>query len=411
MHSSDSTDLSALWQDHVIGTSGHGAELLESRLHMYPVDNAALQAYLAHVHRGLPATSNRLRIRKGTAERLKSGAKARLGGKAAHGMLRSHMAMAAAARRHGRAQMLTDDTDDLDGSMGLVHMEPLEDPTAKPENSYLIQGTSFPSHVTVEGPPTGGYQMEGGAVAPEAAPGGDMGADDVAQGAGSASEAEQGPPCYGPVRHLDSPLCVAKKAMAQALQAEKDVQAVDGEISGARRRADGLEGWETDTTTALPGRLDAAFENQAKGEREQERLLDKTDREIAVGDMKAMSRAETFALLERGHAKRIAEGIENIEHDIQEVKKMVGPPGVRGTRGSRGPQGARGPQGIRGPKGDTGPPGNPGQRGLDGSGGLSGPRGPAGHYMHLLYTNDGKLDSKERQVIKPRSIMPVDPFP
>lgn len=124
-----------------------------------------------------------------------------------------------------------------------------------------------------------------------------------------------------------------------------------------------------------------------------------------------MSRAETFALLERGHAKRIAEGIENIEHDIQEVKKMVGPPGVRGTRGSRGPQGARGPQGIRGPKGDTGPPGNPGQRGLDGSGGLSGPRGPAGHYMHLLYTNDGKLDSKERQVIKPRSIMPVDPFP
>jgi hypothetical protein len=349
---------------------------------MYPVDNAALQAYLAHVHRGLPATSNRLRIRKGTAERLKSGAKARLGGKAAHGMLRSHMAMAAAARRHGRAQMLTDDTDDLDGSMGLVHMEPLEDPTAKPENSYLIQGTSFPSHVTVDGPPTGGYQMEGGAVAPEVAPGGDMGVDDVAQGADSASEAEQGPPCYGPVRHLDSPLCVAKKAMAQALQAEKDVQAVDGEISGARRRADGLESWEMDTTTALPTRLDAAFENQAMGEREQERLLDKTDREIAVGDMKAMSRAETF-----------------------------GPPGVRGTRGSRGPQGARGPQGIRGPKGDTGPPGNPGQRGLDGSGGLPGPRGPAGHYMHLLYTNDDKLDSKERQVIKTRSIMPVDLFP
>ncbi|KAJ1472555.1 hypothetical protein T484DRAFT_1839855 [Baffinella frigidus] len=214
--------------------SGSPAELLATGLHMYPVDNAALQAYLAHVHRGLPATADKLRAHRGKFEELKSGARQRLGGKA-HTMLRAHAAMAAAARHPGRPQMLSDDTDDLDGSTGLVHSDPLEDPNARPENSYTIQGTSFPSKVTIEGPPGGGYQAEGAAPGPTAA-------------AGEEDKAEaQGKPCSGPVRHMDTPLCVAKKAMAQALQAEHDVQSVDASIDAQVRKTDALDAWETNT--------------------------------------------------------------------------------------------------------------------------------------------------------------------
>lgn len=39
-------------------------------------------------------------------------------------------------------------------------------------------------------------------------------------------------PCMGPVTHTDSPGCVARKAMAQALQAERDVANVNGQLTG-----------------------------------------------------------------------------------------------------------------------------------------------------------------------------------
>jgi len=209
------SQLPSHWQNRTAPpASGSPAELLATGLHMYPVDNAALQAYLAHVHRGLPATADKLRAHGGNFDELKSGAMHRLRGKAIT-VLHAHAAMAAVARHRGKQQMLSDDTDDLDGSTGLVRSDPLEDATARPENSYTIQGTSFPSKVTIEGPPGGSDPVEGGLTGPTAA--GDEAGD----------EAAQGPPCYGPVRHMDSPLCVAKKAMAQALQAEHDVQVPD----------------------------------------------------------------------------------------------------------------------------------------------------------------------------------------
>ena len=49
---------------------------------------------------------------------------------------------------------LSEDTDDLDGSMGVVHSEPLEDATMAPENQYTVEGTSFPTQVTVMAPNT-----------------------------------------------------------------------------------------------------------------------------------------------------------------------------------------------------------------------------------------------------------------
>ena len=49
---------------------------------------------------------------------------------------------------------LSEDTDDLDGSTGVVHSEPLEDATMSPENQYTVEGTSFPTEATVMSPTT-----------------------------------------------------------------------------------------------------------------------------------------------------------------------------------------------------------------------------------------------------------------
>jgi hypothetical protein len=48
-------------------------------------------------------------------------------------------------------------------------------------------------------------------------------------------------PCDGPIQHSDTPLCVAKKAMAQALQAEKDVIAAHEKITQQKDRITRLD--------------------------------------------------------------------------------------------------------------------------------------------------------------------------
>ena len=48
-------------------------------------------------------------------------------------------------------------------------------------------------------------------------------------------------PCDGPIKHSDTPLCVAKKAMAQALQAEKDVIAAHEKIAQQKERITRLD--------------------------------------------------------------------------------------------------------------------------------------------------------------------------
>lgn len=54
---------------------------------------------------------------------------------------------------NSQSQKLSEDTDALDGSTGMVQAEPLEDPTAKPENMYTAVGTAFPTQVTVSASP------------------------------------------------------------------------------------------------------------------------------------------------------------------------------------------------------------------------------------------------------------------
>jgi hypothetical protein len=153
---------------------------------------------------------------------------------------------------------LSQDTDDLDGSLGVVHSAPLVDPTVSPENEYTVEGTSFPTAVTVMAPtsylPAGEGQVpsllaptqqiaSGSTEEMAAAPTEQMaaartqslyglgGRDDDLEGVYKVQGMVKPVPCDGPIQHSDTPLCVAKKAMAQALQAEKDVIAAHEKIA------------------------------------------------------------------------------------------------------------------------------------------------------------------------------------
>jgi len=285
----------------------------------------------------------------------------------------------------GQSQKLSEDTDDLDGSTSVVHGEPLEDPTMKPENQYIVEGTSFPTHVSVVQPTE--YSFDGAKDAPPPP------ADAAAP---SQLAAKETPKCEGPVRWEDSEDCVSKKALAQALQSEKDVQLVNSRTEWVKRKTTSTRDWEEERSDSLEKHLDGEFRKAAHEVRTQGRALDTTDRKIKNGDDISVQKVEQFQAQEAQDMKAVLNREQALEEEVEVIPKMTGPPGVRGTRGSRGPQGALGIQGPRGPYGDEGPPGDPGARGVDGESGLSGHRGPAGHYVHLYKNAKGTDDKNSR---------------
>ena len=180
---------------------GGAAGLLGTRLAMYPVDEAAVNAYLHHQGRkgalGLHS-SHRVTAARGHAGLREHSAMVRLHRKARA----QHAAMRVVPG--SQSQKLSEDTDDLEGSISVVHAAPLEDPTMRPENQYTVEGTSFPTHVSVVQPTE--YSFDGAKDSPPPPP--------PAANAAVAGEKEKSK-CEGPVQHLDSDDCVAKKALAQ----------------------------------------------------------------------------------------------------------------------------------------------------------------------------------------------------
>ena len=362
----------------LVGTPGHGAEgevesdLIQTRLAMYPVDAKAVEAYLRsqdHVRiKGLHASRSTEPLQKQKAQRSHR-AMVRL-------QRKSHTLHAAGLHvvPNRESQKLSQDTDDLDGSLSVVHAEPLEDPTMKPENEYTVEGTSFPSDVRVVQPPEYSFDADSAGEQSETTTGSGSG------GQAPSAGAEDTPKCEGPVRHLDSEDCVAKKAFAQAVQAEKDVQTVNGRTRWVRKHTRTTHRWEEARSDGLKKELDAQFAKAQHELRGQGRMLSTTDRRIANGDDMDLDKIEQFQTREAHDMQSVIARVKALEDEVAVIHKMTGPPGPRGARGSRGPQGARGIQGPRGPIGDEGPPGDPGARGSDGQGGLPGRRGPAGHY-------------------------------
>ena len=353
----------------------------ETQLAMYPVDSKAVNAYLKHQGRKGPLALHYSHS-TGTprsAEHMQRALRS-------HGaMMRLHKKLSSRSTSmrvvpKSKSQKLSEDTDDLDGSTSVVHAAPLEDPTMKPENQYTVEGTSYPTHVSIVQPTE--YSFDGAKDAPpvsSAAP--------AAGPAAGPAAALAPPPCEGPVRHLDSEDCVAKKALAQALQAEKDVKLVNSKTEWVKTHTSKTRDWEEERSDSLEKSLDASFGKAEHEVRVQGRTLDTTERRIKNGDDNVVSKIAQFQSQEQQDMKAVMAHLDGLEEEIAVVPKMTGPPGFRGPPGPRGPQGASGIQGSRGPPGDDGPPGDPGARGLDASNGQAGPRGPAGHYMHLEYYN------------------------
>ena len=369
---------------------GRGVELA-----MYPVDAKAVNAYLRHQGRHLGETggdSDAAHRAKGVQRALRSHtAMVRLHRKQHSGGSSAAMRVVPASQ----SQKLSEDTDDLDGSTSVVHAEPLEDPTMKPENQYTVEGTSFPSHVRVVQPTE--YSFDGASGAPASVAAG-ASASQLASGAGTSqlAGAKEKPPCEGPVRHLDDDGCVSKKALAQALQSEKDVQLVNARTEWVKKHTTKTRDWEDERSDSLEKQLDDKFRKAEHEVRVQGRALDTTDRRIKNGDDISMQKIEQFQHREANDMKAVVNRIAALEEEARVIPKMTGPPGIRGPRGARGPQGARGIQGARGPPGDAGPPGDPGARGVDGEPGLAGHRGPAGHYVHLYRHSRGTSNKNSR---------------
>jgi len=213
---------------------------------------------------------------------------------------------------------LSEDTDDLDGSMGVVHSEPLEDATMAPENQYTVEGTSFPTQVTVMSPNTylpvaqgqqaamvGGVPTGYGDVTTPTAPQmqqmaqqpqedtdaaqtqslyGMGGRDDPMEGVYKFGMKVQPIPCDGPIKHSDTPLCVAKKAMAQALQAEKDVIAAHEKIAQQKDRISRLDQSYHEHYEAMQLKFEALVKSLRARIADQKRRLLAETRRITTGD-------------------------------------------------------------------------------------------------------------------------------
>jgi len=376
------------------GETVPGLGLLQTRLAMYPVDASAVKAYLKHQgHEG--ALGLHYSHTQGASPHSAAGQKRALS---------SHSSMVRLHRKHvetsamwvvptDQSQKLSEDTDDLDGSTSVVHGEPLEDPTMKPENQYIVEGTSFPTRVSVVQPTE--YSFDGAKEAPPS--------PTPADSASAPPAVDKKTKCEGAVRWGDSEDCVSKKALAQALQSEKDVQLDNSRTRWVKKQTTQTRDWEEERSDSLDKHLVSAFRKAAHEVRTRQRALDTTDRKIHNGDDISMQKIEQFQAQEVHDMQSVLDRVEALEEEVEVIPHMTGPPGVRGPRGSRGPQGARGIQGPRGPFGDEGPPGDPGARGVDGEGGLSGHRGPAGHYVHLYKDAKGTNEKNSRnfQVLYP----------
>ena len=314
----------------VTGAGGRGAAateragLLETWLAMYPVDGKAVSAYLLHQGRagalGVHASKSQERGGQRSA-------------RAQQGMARlRRKASSFDEVPPDRSQKLSEDTDDLDNALSVVHAEPLEDATMKPENQYTVAGTSFPTHVRVVQPAD--YSFD---AAPPPAPAAKAGgAEGEAGEEGESGEAE--PACEGPVRHLDSAACVARKALAQALQAEKDVQRVDSRIGGVRRQTASTRAWENARSEAIDRQLAAGIAKAQRGLRVQGRALDTTERRLRNGDQTSMQKIALFQAREEHDMASVLRRVKALEQEVKVIPKITGPPGSRGRRGPRGPQ-------------------------------------------------------------------------
>jgi hypothetical protein len=306
-----------------------------------------------------------------------------------------------------QSQGLSEDTDELDGSTGVVHAEPLEDSTVRPENQYQVSGTAFDArgrlpanYIPVEpgsqeslvgGPQVGGvpvgspnfYAKSRQQTLRQQSLEGGEGGEDPFEGEYKLKGHIRPVPCDGPVKGTDTPLCVARKAMGQALQAEKDVIAAHEKQSEQKGRLGRLNMMYKQKYESLKQR----FEETVKALREkieaQKRRVQSDSRRITTGDNVSLQKIAEARGTELNDWASLNRRLNQLEVRLAIVKKAPGPAGRAGVQGPMGETGPPGPQGVPGERGEPGPKGPPGEKGLTGANGLNGVRGPAGNPIEM----------------------------
>ena len=225
------------------------------------------------------------------------------------------------------SQKLSQDSESLNNAVGQVSALPLEDPTLKPENAYVIHGTTYPRNIQLVAPPI--YKFASAAQDQPSTSGG--GSASAAPGGVAASAAPAaGSKCEGPVRHGDTPLCVAKKALAQALQAESDVATVDSAAALGRRRAGQLQDWERSEHGKLSGAMDREFDRIGRALDEEGRQIGDAERQTVAGDQEAQLKTDLARHREQADFASVRRRVADIAKEAALVSKMSGPPGPRG---------------------------------------------------------------------------------
>jgi len=233
-----------------VGTTG----LLSTDLSLYAVNGAALREYLAHT---------------------------RSGGRSMGARQQQHAAAAAAVS--GRAVAQSEAVASGQGIAG-VGRRLAAKASGPPKLELFLTSSTAPefakkqmqvvprdeSQMLASAPQLRGIQPLGGGVQSQ-----------------QLAETGEGQPCSGPVTHTDSPECVAKKALSQALQAEKDVDSVQGEIGEQRDRNKGMMTWVSKTHDTLSKEMDKKFDELSAMIDRNNRRVDTQGRQIITGDMTA----------------------------------------------------------------------------------------------------------------------------
>jgi hypothetical protein len=288
-----------------------------------------------------------------------------------------------------QAAPMSQDAQGLDGSTGMVSAMPLDDPTLTPADSYTVHGTAFPSSVGVVAPvyaygapaspqpmvaaaASAGREQQLAAIDP-------VESDDPLENRYKVQGVIRPIPCDGPVQHGDTPLCVARKAMAQALQAEKDVIAAHERVAEQSSRLTRMDQSYQERYRELEARFASAVQGlRAELAAQRQRILAET-RRITTGDNLSLQRIAAIRKEELADWAALSDRVNELQVQVALAKKQPGPPGPAGPAGPAGPPGIMGPQGPPGERGYMGPPGPPGARGRNGLDGRNGVRGPAGN--------------------------------
>jgi hypothetical protein len=125
-------------------------------------------------------------------------------------------------------------------------------------------------------------------------------------------------------------MCVAKKALAQALQAERDVASVDSAAIRDRRRTAILQQWERKRHSALSQAMDHDFGAISDDLDRERRRIGDVERRTDSGDREVGLKADVASRREKSDLGGLRLRIKNLAKQASLVSKMYGPPGPQG---------------------------------------------------------------------------------